>query len=490
MKIKVNRNKLLVAVELCAKLVINPCPALMATPNLRLSASVKRHTTELLASNGEETVVASVIDSHPESDCDTLINCAALTTLLKSVDSGYVTLDIHERQLDIYANDSPAGTLTATNAAEGPVAPSVPKNADVFILPSNFTKLLKTAFKYVAPTSENYPAITGVNLSNYGVTATNGHVLYNVSLPMQMKDSLTLPKPVLPTSMGNMPLTMRTWGKYEYEIRGINFSLYGHGLDYTYPDWTKFIKENSAYTGRFTLSGDLSKLVKFLKSLPPHSDILVTGNQKSLQIKSWEGEMEVPANTSCMYGSVLHIRTGDMLDSIEMGHREFRFDDTGKFPFKATGGMGFFIFKAMKDETVTGRQTNTSNASTDVTINNKKDSTAAKATDGATVADNQNKTPQEKEKENMENRTMTMQTTAITRFNTTPQIQPQSQAQPKSALDELEQLYNGLKETQTLYNNQIAAFGRKIKEAALAYRQRVRECNKANGRLKSVRKIV
>ena len=82
------------------------------------------------------------------------------------------------------------------------------------------------------------------------------------------------------------------------------------------------------------------------------------------------------------------------------------------------------------------------------------------------------------------------QTTAITKFSTTPQSQPQPQAQPKSALDELEQLYNGLKETQALYNEQLAAIGRKIKEAALAYRQRVRECNKANGRLKAVRKVV
>ena len=90
----------------------------------------------------------------------------------------------------------------------------------------------------------------------------------------------------------------------------------------------------------------------------------------------------------------------------------------------------------------------------------------------------------------MENRTMTMQTTAITRFNTTPQIQPQPQAQPKSALDELEQFYNGLKETQALYNDQLAAFGRKIKLAALAYRQQAREYNKAVGRLKPVRKIV
>ena len=88
------------------------------------------------------------------------------------------------------------------------------------------------------------------------------------------------------------------------------------------------------------------------------------------------------------------------------------------------------------------------------------------------------------------------QTTAITRFNTTSQpqtqtqSQPQPQAQPKSALDELEQFYNGLKETQALYNDQLAAFGRKIKLAAFAYRQQAREYNKAVGRLKPVRKIV
>ena len=106
MKIKVNRKNLLEAAALCAKLVIPSKSPLESMPNLRLTASTKLHTTELLASNGTETVVATVIDSHPESDCDTLINCVALMALLKSVDSEKVTLDIHDRQMDIYFGDS------------------------------------------------------------------------------------------------------------------------------------------------------------------------------------------------------------------------------------------------------------------------------------------------------------------------------------------------------------------------------------------------
>ena len=88
------------------------------------------------------------------------------------------------------------------------------------------------------------------------------------------------------------------------------------------------------------------------------------------------------------------------------------------------------------------------------------------------------------------------QTTAITRFNTTSQpqtqtqSQPQPQAQPKSAYDELEQLYNGLKETQALYNDQLAAFGRKIKEVALADRQRTREFNDVSRRLERIKQAI
>ena len=82
------------------------------------------------------------------------------------------------------------------------------------------------------------------------------------------------------------------------------------------------------------------------------------------------------------------------------------------------------------------------------------------------------------------------QTTAITRFNTTPQSQPQPQAQPKSAYDELEQLYNGLKETQALYNDQLAAFGRKIKEVALTDRQRMREFNDVSRRLERIKQAI
>ena len=107
MKIKINRKSLLEAAALCAKLVIPSKSPLEALPNLRLCASTKLHTTELLASNGAETIVATVIDSHLENDdCDTLINCVALMALLKSVDSGFVMIDIHDRQMDIYFGDS------------------------------------------------------------------------------------------------------------------------------------------------------------------------------------------------------------------------------------------------------------------------------------------------------------------------------------------------------------------------------------------------
>ena len=88
------------------------------------------------------------------------------------------------------------------------------------------------------------------------------------------------------------------------------------------------------------------------------------------------------------------------------------------------------------------------------------------------------------------------QTTAITRFNTTSQpqtqtqIQTQTQAPQQEAFDELEQLFNGLKETQAMFNDQIANISRKLKAAVTADRQLTREYNKAIGRLEAVRKAI
>ena len=56
MEIKVNRKNLLESAALCAKLVIPSKSPLESLPNLRLTASTKLHTTELLASNGAETI--------------------------------------------------------------------------------------------------------------------------------------------------------------------------------------------------------------------------------------------------------------------------------------------------------------------------------------------------------------------------------------------------------------------------------------------------
>ena len=97
MTIKVTRTNLLEAAALCTKPVIPSESSIEAMPNLRLTASTKLHTTELLASNGAEIVVATVIDSHPESDCDTIVNCVVLSILLNSAYSEQVTLDFNDR---------------------------------------------------------------------------------------------------------------------------------------------------------------------------------------------------------------------------------------------------------------------------------------------------------------------------------------------------------------------------------------------------------
>ena len=103
------------------------------------------------------------------------------------------------------------------------------------------------------------------------------------------------------------------------------------------------------------------------------------------------------------------------------------------------------------------------------------------------VETNQNNTNQNKEKTEM------TQSSTITRFpSTTPQIQtqPQQQSQPLNAFEELEKLFEGLRATQAIYNEQMANISRKLKAAVTADRQRAREYNKAIGRLEAVRKAI
>ncbi|MBR6056741.1 MAG: hypothetical protein IKP58_01085 [Victivallales bacterium] len=483
MKIKVNRKNLLEAAELCAKLVIPSKSPIEALPNMRLSASTKLYSTELTASNGEETVAASVIDSHPESDCDTMINCAALLALLRSVASGYVTLEIHDRLLDIYTDDTPAGTLTATNAAGDPVAPSVPKNADAFILPSNFAQLMHTAFKFTSKDDDTPAFAKGVNLSLYGVTASNGHVLFHIPVPMRMNGGLTLARPVLPTSMGNLPLTMKIWNEKNYEIRGTGFALYGRGMDVKYPKWQDFVPKDAEYKGDFTLSGDLRELVSYLKTLGKDEWAKVSVSAKSIVFNGNDGStFEFPAKGSCIDGRILRIKGCDLLTCIEMGHDKIQFTDDDIRPYKATGGRGFFVFMPMKDDTAnTGSSENTT---TETTATTQMDGGAESSN---AVETNQNNTNQNKEKTEM------TQSSTITRFpSTTPQIQtqPQQQSQPLNAFEELEKLFEGLRATQAIYNEQMANISRKLKAAVTADRQRAREYNKAIGRLEAVRKAI
>ena len=121
----------------------------------------------------------------------------------------------------------------------------IPKDADTTVLPTSFANFLLQAFSCTGDENDRL-ALSGVNVSSRGIAATDGHQLFHLPLPLQLKGDVTLPKSKAYAELKHLRWTglshWRTSGcDRMFSFIGNSFRYTAKALDASYPQFWQVI---------------------------------------------------------------------------------------------------------------------------------------------------------------------------------------------------------------------------------------------------------
>ena len=216
------------------------------------------------------------------------------------------------------------------------------------ILPVNFGELLAQAAS-VVDRSNYRRLLQGINLSNAGVTATDGKQLLHLPTPLSLTRDVTIPFPaaLLVAKVDEMG-TLRTWGKlFLLEIG--NFKWYGKLLEGQYPAWRSVIPRAEALNYSITLN-EPAAVIDWLKNIPsqkttngvefnvtPDGVTLISCLQNDYQLSTAATVSGVTPR------AVLTLDREIILRMLLQGYTTFKAHSDGMIPVIASGGDGQYI---------------------------------------------------------------------------------------------------------------------------------------------------
>ena len=222
------------------------------------------------------------------------------------------------------------------------------------ILPVNFGELLTQAAS-VVDRSNYRRLLQGINLSNAGVTATDGKQLLHLPTPLSLVKDVTIPFPsaLLAAKTSEMG-ELQVWGN-RFQIEIGNFSWHGKLLEGQYPNWRGVIPQPESHDYSITLNepGRVLDWVKMIPSqkttngvelnvLPDGSVTLVSCIQPDFKLNT---QVTV---TGVRPRAVLTLEREIILRMLLQGYITFKAHSDGLVPVIASGGAGQYIAMPMR----------------------------------------------------------------------------------------------------------------------------------------------
>ena len=207
-----------------------------------------------------------------------------------------------------------------------------------------------------------------IHLCKYGVVVTNGKELLHIDLPLPIED-LTIPFPhaLLATKCEDAGKVV-TWCEKEYRYFRFEFGKWrwsGKALVGNYPDWRRVIPEQGTLTHVVNFDVDRAEqMATFLKGVPdnpPNNPIVLSmGKGSTLRVASEGGmQIDIPASFLTYWGDLkLAVNKTLLLRLLNEGHHRLAIANDSA-PFVATGGIGRYIAMPLASNKVVQPQTQT-----------------------------------------------------------------------------------------------------------------------------------
>ena len=281
-----------------------------------------------IATDGVETV-SVILDAFSETEIDFCVPFKELKDLVRIGRSETIEL---------------SGTYIEFPDLEEPTEDTVSA-----ILPVNFGELVAL----VAPIVDrsNYRRLLqGINLSNAGVTVTDGKQLLHLPCVLSLAKDVTIPFPsaLLAAKTSEMG-TLQVWNTF-FQIEIGNFCWHGKLLEGQYPNWRGVIPSPESHDYSITLH-DTEKVIAWVKMIPSQKttngvefNVMPDGSVTLISCIQPNFELNTSATvTGVQPRAVLTLDREIILRMLLQGYTTFKAHSDGLVPVIASGGAGQYI---------------------------------------------------------------------------------------------------------------------------------------------------
>ena len=342
MQIEVLKNELAGALNALGKLVVRTAPVELFRS---LLIEGKGNTVAFQTTSIDETITCT-IPAEGAGEFRVIVNFDEFRTVSRYSRNKSVVLAYEDGK---FAVDNCA---MRTLDIEWPAEHVEEKRSITAELPGNFIGGYLAVAAPIVDRNGYRQVLRGIHLCKYGVVVTNGKELLHIDLPLPIED-LTIPFPhaLLATKCEDAGKVV-TWCDKEYRYFRFEFGKWrwsGRALVGNYPDWRRVIPEQSSLTHTVNFDVDRAKqLAAFLKSVPdnlPNNPIVLSMSKEStLHVVSENGmQIDIPAAFPTYWGDLkLTVNKNLLLRLLNEGHHRLAIANSSA-PFIATGGIGRYI---------------------------------------------------------------------------------------------------------------------------------------------------
>ena len=391
-----------------------------------------------MATDGVETV-SVVVDAFTDAEIDFCVPFKELKDLVRMGRSETIEL---------------SGKFIEFPELEEPTAEAVSA-----ILPVNFGELLAQVAPIVDRTGYRR-ILHGINLSNAGVTATDGKQLLHLPCVLSLAIDVTIPFPsaLLAAKTSEMG-TLQVWDKF-FQIEIDNFKWQGKLLEGQYPNWRGVIPSAESHDYSITLN-EPGRVLDWVKMIPSQKttngvelNVMPDGSVTLVSCIQPDFKLNTQATvTGVRPRAVLTLEREIILRMLLQNYTTFKANSDGQVPVLACGGSGQYIAMPIR------------------TISRPKEEDSIK--------------PKE-EKETMEN-IQTVGSAPVQMVTPTPVNMPETEINP---LEELGNSIESFKLKLKIAIDDLAALARKVKEVQIQQRQKERDFIQAKRAIERIRMAI